>query len=139
MQTDCSYSTTSIEVHASNICEYSSDVEGCDPACLSSLRDSSSSDDDSSLSDDDSWTLIDQKFNQPPDSSESDSDLHGGNLKTTLQAWAVECGVTHSQLDKLLPILKEVDGTLPRTAKTLLQENDDLPSDVKPLSGGSNL
>jgi hypothetical protein len=97
---------------------------------------SSQSSSDESLSDRDCWTAVDQACSQFSDSSESDDELCKIDLKTKLQAWAVDCNVTHSQLDKLLPILKDVDKSLPSTAKTLLKHSSDVPTEMLTLSGG---
>lgn len=84
MLTKCSHSP---EVPASIIVEGKCDVESHEVACSSSWHNSSSSDNDS-------LTVIDQNCSKWSDSSESDNGLHDGNLKTKLQAWAVECNVT---------------------------------------------
>jgi hypothetical protein len=55
-------------------------------------------------------------------------------LKLELQAWAVDCKVTHSQLNHLLPILKKYHPDLPSTAKTLLKTPENMQ--CSNVSGG---
>ena len=78
---------------------------------------------DGASDEEESWDVIDK--NNETMNYDSASDCEGDrpavNLKSKLQSWAVECGVTWAQLDKLLPILREVDSNLPLTAKTLLK------------------
>lgn len=98
------------------------------------------SSDDSPLSDEDAWDDIDVLCNTFSDTSNSEDDLTTKfDLRKKLQEWAVECDVTHNQLNKLLPLLKELDSTLPCTAKTLLKSTDSMPCNVKMCSGGDYL
>jgi hypothetical protein len=56
------------------------------------------------------------------------------DLTSKLRTWAIDCGVTYSQLNKLLPTLKEVDSSLPLIAETLLKTPNDICSSS--LTGG---
>lgn len=70
--------------------------------------------------------------------SESDDEFYGTLLtwKSKLQSWAVEGGVSWALLDKLLPILKEVDSSLLLTAKTFLKTGATSINQPRQLSGG---
>ena len=93
----------------------------------------SSCDSDGAVSsEDDCWDTLDMKCNAYL-SSDSDDEPSETNLKSKLQAWAVQCNVTHSQLDRLLPILKQLDHTLPACAKTLLKKDSSARTEL--LSG----
>jgi hypothetical protein len=77
--------------------------------------------------DGDAWSEIDRVCTNKcvSDSSESDSDTNDGkDLASELRTWAVDSGVTHSQLNKLLPILRKTKKSLPLTANTLLRTAD---------------
>lgn len=65
--------------------------------------------DDLSSPDEECWDSMDNKCYDVVESCKSDDEIPDTDLKGRLQAWAVDCKVTHNQLDKLLPILKEVD------------------------------
>ena len=97
----------------------------------------SCSDESQSESGEDCWDRVDHMCSEFPDSSDSDEE-HSRlcDLKAKLQEWAVSHKVTHSQLNGLLPILKEIDNTLPCTAKTLLKIPEDTCSIVTTLSRG---
>jgi hypothetical protein len=103
-------------------------------ACSRKFAEDSSNLSDQSSDEDASWDAIDIENENKNGSSESDGEVGSIDLKHRLQAWAVDCGVTHAQLNKLLPILKEVDSSLPLTAKTLLKTSDDFK--CSSLSGG---
>jgi hypothetical protein len=103
-------------------------------AGTSKFAEDSSNLSDQSSDEDTSWDAIDIENENKNWSSESDGEVGNIDLKHKLQAWAVDCGVTHVQLNKLLPIMKEVDSSLPLTAKTLLKTSDDLK--CSSLSGG---
>jgi hypothetical protein len=96
----------SISTHmpTTGVTGYTCEPESGEPHCSSTSH-------DDSLSDDDCWEIVDRKCSWLSDSSESDDDCQQHNLKTKLQAWAFECSVTHNQLNKLLPILQELDKT----------------------------
>jgi len=102
----------------------SSDVASCshceDEQCRSNLLSHSSSDE----SDDDRecWNTVEKACTIFSDSSDSGDELCNGSFRRDLQAWAVDCNVTHRNLDKLLLILQKIDKTLPSTAKTFLKQ-----------------
>jgi hypothetical protein len=73
---------------------------------------------------------VDLKCVDVSESDKSDNEISNTNLQRKLQAWAVDCKVTHSQLNKLLPILQEVDRSLPLNARTLLKMGHDMPLEV---------
>jgi hypothetical protein len=69
------------------------------------------------------WRLIDSECTNdtPSDNCDSDSsEYESVNLKSDQQAWALDCSVTHHQLNTLLPILRQFHPELPLTAQTLL-------------------
>lgn len=94
---------------------------------------------DSLSSDEECWNTVDQKCDTMFESSESDEDNPRTDLKSKLRAWAVNSKVTQNQLDELLPILNELDTSLPLTAKTLLKTGASVPLEVVSLSGGDYL
>lgn len=94
----------------------------------------------SSTASDGCWDNIDflcDKHSASDSCSNSDTDSTEHDLKSLLQSWAVDCNVTHHQLNVLLPILKLFHPDLPLSAKTLLQT----PQDIKTcsVSGGDYL
>ena len=67
------------------------------------------------------WNIIDSECDKLYDSSESDSDCEIEDLRNQLQTWAIKSAITHSQLNGLLPILKQLYSSLPVDARTLLK------------------
>jgi hypothetical protein len=94
------------------------------------------SDESGHMSDDsdDDWDCINDENSEVSSNSDSEYEEENPNLKSKIQGWAVDCGVTHAQLNKLLPILKELDSSISLTAKTLLSTSDDFR--CRYLSGG---
>ncbi len=101
---------------------------------LSDLASTEESDDQ--LSDNECWDAVDRSCSYFSDSTDSDSEAGKADVKSRLQAWAVECSVSHNTINKLLPIMREFDKTLPSTAKTLLKRSNELQPNVKAVSGG---
>jgi hypothetical protein len=102
----------------------------------------SSSDESNSESEVDCWDKVNQVCSKFSDSSDSDSAEERNrkcDLKGKLQQWAITRAVTHNQLDSLLPILHELDSTLPRTAKTLLKIDSETQLKATTISGGDYL
>jgi len=93
---------------------------------------------DQASDEDELWDVIDNRKETMNYDSESDceGDRPAVDLKSKLQSWAVECGVTWTQLDMLLPILQEVDSSLPLTVKTLLKTSTSSISQSRSISGG---
>jgi hypothetical protein len=102
------------------------------------LYSSSSLDESFSDAETQCWNVIDQACNYYSDSSESESVVNSpaADFKGRLQAWAVDQHVTHSQLDSLLPILRDLDKSLPKNGKTLLKCGNEEQSKVISRSGG---
>ena len=107
--------------------------ESCEPSFKSSCSLNSGAatasstidlcDDNSSQSADESvWIFVESTCENEFACSDSDSDCDVPDLRSELQEWAVDCGVTHTQLNHLLPILKKHHNDLPVTAKTLLKK-----------------
>ena len=67
-------------------------------------------------------------------SSESESDedqLSDNELKQCLASWVNECGISHSAVNKLLPLLQRAGHKLPSTATTLLKTIKEIPVTIK--------
>lgn len=92
--------------------------------------------DHSVSSSEDCWDYVNFECDRvsTDDSTGSDIDDTAESLKSDLQAWAVDCSVTHQQLNKLLPILGKYVNGLPLTVKTFLCTSKDMQ--CISLSGG---
>lgn len=68
--------------------------------------------------------------------SDSDSSSEMNDLISGLRTWTVDCNINHSQLNKLLPLLKKSTkfADLPMCAKTLLCTSHEV--DCRSVSGG---
>lgn len=87
------------------------------------------------------WNSIDILCDKYSSSASSESDESGGekddcDLESDLRSWVVDCNVSHTQLDKLLPILRKLRSDLPLTSKTLMKVPGNHNIDVKTVSGG---
>jgi len=83
------------------------------------------------------WDLLDTECLRESDSdSNTGTDGDDSNLAAELKTWFVDNDVTHSQLDKLLAILKKYHSDLPVTSKTLLKTPEQQNVDLAAVSGG---
>jgi hypothetical protein len=67
-------------------------------------------------------------------SSESESDedqLSDNAFQQCLASWVNECGISHSAVNKLLPLLQRAGHKLPSTATTLLKTIKEVPVTIK--------